>query len=48
MDIQTNVNMLMQADLKDWHHYEAEQKKLELIALLKTCDKTDSKEEEMQ
>jgi len=45
MDIQTNVDMLMQADLKDWHHYLAEQKKRELIALLKTREKADNKED---
>ena len=34
MDIQKNVDMLMQADQKDWHHYEIENKRLELIARL--------------
>lgn len=45
MDIQTNVDMLLQADLKDWHHYEAEQKKRELIALLKEREKADELDE---
>lgn len=30
MDIQTNIDMLMQADLKDWHYYENKQKIQEL------------------
>ena len=34
MDIQTDIDMLMQADLKDWHHYENEQKIQELRELL--------------
>ena len=34
MDTQTNVDMLMQADLKDWHHYEIESKRRELLARL--------------
>lgn len=45
MDIQTNVDMLMQADLKDWHHYLAEQNKRELIALLKALESADNKED---
>lgn len=45
MDIQTNVDMLMQADLKDWHHYLVEQKKRDLIALLKEREKADNKED---
>ena len=34
MDIQTNIDMLMQAVLKDWHHYENERKLQELRELL--------------
>ncbi len=30
MDIQTNVDILMQADLKDWHHFENKWKIQEL------------------
>ncbi len=45
MDIQTNVDMLMQADLKDWHYYENKQKIQELIALLKAREKADNKED---
>jgi len=39
MDIQTNVDILMQADFKDWHYYEMQQKKMELISLLKEREK---------
>ena len=34
MDIQNNVDMLMQADQKDWHYYEIENKRRELLARL--------------
>ncbi len=34
MDIQTNIDMLMQADLKDWHHYKNEWTIQELSKLL--------------
>ena len=30
MDIQTNIDILLQADLKDWHHYENQRKLQEL------------------
>ena len=30
MDIQTNIDILTQADLKDWHHYENQRKLQEL------------------
>ena len=44
MDIQTNVDILTQADLKDWHYYEMQQKKIELIAILKEREREDDQD----
>ena len=34
MDFQTNVNMLTQADYKDWNHYDIEEKRQKLLLKL--------------
>lgn len=31
MDVKTNLDMLLQADMKDWHYYEMQQKCSELL-----------------
>ena len=45
MDIQTNVNMLMLADLKDWHFYETQNKIHELTALLEATETSEEQKE---
>ena len=45
MDTQTNVDLLMQADLKDWHHYEIENKRRELLARLEKVKELEEKPE---
>lgn len=45
MDIQTNVDMLMLADLKDWHFYEMQNKVHELIALLEAAETSEEQKE---
>ena len=40
MDIQTNVDILMNADLKDWHYYENKQKLQELREKLEQIQKS--------
>lgn len=34
MDIQTNVDMLTQADYKDWNYYDIEEKRQKLLSKL--------------
>ena len=45
MDIQTNIDILTQADLKDWHHYENQRKLQELRERLEQVQRY-SKEQE--
>ena len=45
MDIQTNVDMLMLADLKDWHFYETQNKIHELNALLEAAETSEEQKE---
>jgi len=38
MDIQTNVDMLTQADYKDWNHYGIEEKRQKLLSKLEKLE----------